>query len=108
MLGLIVDQHPVEIEQHRLDHSVSLSHATTLGQHAVLARSLRTNPRCDSPGSTASILRAAPTRSTICRHARGGAKIQSAPPATPKYGVLTAARPAKWSKPSVPSQAPRT
>ena len=73
MLGLIIDQHAVEIEQYRLDHHVSFSHATMFGQHEILARSLTTSPRCDSPGATASVLRVAPTRSTTCRHACGGA-----------------------------------
>src|SRR5207302_10216451 len=93
VLRLVVYQHAVEVEQHGFGQSVSFNHATTLGQQAVLARLLTTNPRCDNPGATASILRAAPTRSTTCRHAFGGAKIQSAPPATPRYGVLSAARP---------------
>src|SRR6266853_1021078 len=89
VLRLIVDEHAVEVEQNRLGHNVSLSHATTAGQHDVRACSLNTNPRCDNPGAMASVLRAAPTRSTTCWHACGGANIQSDPPATPRYGVLS-------------------
>ncbi len=95
VLRLIVYQHAVEVEQHGFDQSVSFNQATTLGQQDVRACSLNTSPRCDNPGATASILWAAPTRSTTCRHAFVGAKIQSAPPAPPRYGVLSAASPAK-------------
>src|SRR5204863_6708281 len=84
VLRLIVDQYAVEVEQHRLGHNVSLSHATTAGQHAVRACSPSTKSRCDNPGAMARVLRAAPTRSTTCRHALGGANIQSDPPATPR------------------------
>src|SRR3989442_12760014 len=108
MLRLIVDQHAVEIEQHGFGHSVSLSHPTTFGQQDWRARSDSTKPRCVNPDSTASRLRRDPTRSTTCRHAAGGAKIRSAVPPTPRDGVLTAPRPPKESKPSVPSHAPRT
>src|SRR5205085_3909966 len=95
VLSFVVDQHTVEIKQHRFDHSVSLSHATMLGQQCARACSLTTRPRCDNLGATCSSFRAAPTRSTTCWQALGGAKMRSAPPATPRYGVFSAPSPAK-------------
>src|SRR6266540_1300749 len=95
VLWLIVHQHAVEVEQHRFRHSVSWSHANMFGQQERRACSLTTKPRCDRPGSIASAFRAAPTRSTTWRHAAAGAKMRSAAPATPRYGTLSAARPAK-------------